>query len=417
MKKLLVLSVLFLACADSVFAENIPSIPVDKSTNNEISTDKATQTLTDVNFTPYMTKIQKIIKKNWNPPKGNSSKRVVAIFIVYKDGKIADDIRIVQSGGKQMDFCAISAIKASVPLPPLPDAFNGKSVDIQFSFDYNVFARREAHNMQIEERRSVSSEDIKFEGIDMAPYVKHVEMKVKENWIPKNQKSSEKITVSFKIFKDGHVEDISVIKLYDRKMLDEIIKAINASEPFLPLPSEFGGEFVNIKLTFEYNFVQGVQSYNSIGKSTLYDNGGTIEKHSVPINNLQASSPSAAMGLPAPMSPPSPSADFLEKKLENHYKNQIVDCLKKYVPTAYTYAPREMSISIVIRRDGTVKRVTVVSSSGSSSYDNNVVKKITNSRFPTFLDGMRGDDFTLYYKFQKVIKPDIPIVVPIFYKL
>ncbi len=90
-------------------------------------------------FGPYMRELQRRIKMNWDPPKGNESKRVILLFKIAKDGRLLS-VRVSKSSGIQAaDRAAISAVELTAPFKPLPPEFRGSSVDIQFTFDYNVF--------------------------------------------------------------------------------------------------------------------------------------------------------------------------------------------------------------------------------------------------------------------------------------
>jgi len=90
-------------------------------------------------FGPYMRELQRRIKMNWDPPKGNESKRVVLLFKIAKDGRLLS-VRVSKSSGvPAADKAAISAVELTAPFKPLPPEFKGGSVDIQFTFDYNVF--------------------------------------------------------------------------------------------------------------------------------------------------------------------------------------------------------------------------------------------------------------------------------------
>lgn len=90
-------------------------------------------------FGPYMRELQRRIKMNWDPPKGNESKRVVLLFKIAKDGRLLS-VRVSKSSGIQAaDRAAVSAVELTAPFKPLPPEFKGTSVDIQFTFDYNVF--------------------------------------------------------------------------------------------------------------------------------------------------------------------------------------------------------------------------------------------------------------------------------------
>ncbi len=92
----------------------------------------------DVDFGPYMADLQRRIKKHWFPPKGNESKRVMVIFKVHTDGTMSN-LRIDRSSGVAVaDKAALDAVENAAPFRPLP-AGAPQDVDIQFTFDYNVF--------------------------------------------------------------------------------------------------------------------------------------------------------------------------------------------------------------------------------------------------------------------------------------
>ena len=90
-------------------------------------------------FGPYMKELQRRIKTNWDPPKGDQSKRVVLLFKIAKDGKLLDCSVLKSSGLPSADKAAIHAVQVTAPFRPLPAEFKGPSIDIQFTFDYNVF--------------------------------------------------------------------------------------------------------------------------------------------------------------------------------------------------------------------------------------------------------------------------------------
>ena len=76
---------------------------------------------------------------NWDPPKGNESKRVVLLFSIAKDGRLLG-VKVYKSSGLQAaDKAAINAVEMTAPFKPLPSEYKRSSVDIQFTFDYNVF--------------------------------------------------------------------------------------------------------------------------------------------------------------------------------------------------------------------------------------------------------------------------------------
>lgn len=90
------------------------------------------------NWGPYMRDLERRIKQNWNPPKGDASKRVVVMFKIGRDGRLLS-IRIGKSSGSvSNDDAAKAAIELTAPFKPLPPEFKGSSIDIEFTFDYNV---------------------------------------------------------------------------------------------------------------------------------------------------------------------------------------------------------------------------------------------------------------------------------------
>lgn len=95
--------------------------------------------LREPDFGPYMRELQRKIKLNWDPPKGNESKRVVLLFKIAKDGRLLS-CRVYKSSGLQSaDAAALKAVELTAPFKPLPADFKGQNIDIQFTFDYNVF--------------------------------------------------------------------------------------------------------------------------------------------------------------------------------------------------------------------------------------------------------------------------------------
>lgn len=96
-------------------------------------------------FGPYMRELQRRIKMNWDPPKGNESKRVVLLFKIAKNGSLLSCSVFKSSGLPSADKAAINAVQLTAPFRPLPADFKGQSIDIQFTFDYNVFGASGYH--------------------------------------------------------------------------------------------------------------------------------------------------------------------------------------------------------------------------------------------------------------------------------
>ena len=98
--------------------------------------------LREPDFGPYMRELQRRIKLNWDPPKGNESKRVILLFKIAKDGRLLSCRVHKSSGLPSADQAALKAVELTAPFRPLPADFRGQSIDIQFTFDYNVFGAK-----------------------------------------------------------------------------------------------------------------------------------------------------------------------------------------------------------------------------------------------------------------------------------
>ncbi len=91
---------------------------------------------------PYMRELERRIKRNWNPPKGDTSKRVVMLFTIGRDGRLVSIKTLKSSGSPENDRAAKAAIELTAPFKSLPPEYKGNNVDIEFTFDYNVLGAR-----------------------------------------------------------------------------------------------------------------------------------------------------------------------------------------------------------------------------------------------------------------------------------
>ncbi len=92
----------------------------------------------DIDFGPYMNDLQRRIKHAWRPPRGNESKRVVVVFKIGKNGELSNLVIKKASSFQPSDQAALLAIQNAAPFARLPEGAPS-SVDIEFTFDYNVF--------------------------------------------------------------------------------------------------------------------------------------------------------------------------------------------------------------------------------------------------------------------------------------
>jgi len=94
----------------------------------------------DFPFAYYLALIENRVGGNWAPPKGLVAKgkppTATVRFEVLRDGRIRNPHVTVPSGLSFFDLSALRAVLDSEPLPPLPDAFAGERLGVNFVFRY-----------------------------------------------------------------------------------------------------------------------------------------------------------------------------------------------------------------------------------------------------------------------------------------
>ena len=89
----------------------------------------------------YVASMRMRISANWLmatvSPNILTAPRAYLTFEILRDGTV-NNVQITQSSGiPEVDRSALRAILASNPLPPLPPDYSGRSVDVQFYFDFH----------------------------------------------------------------------------------------------------------------------------------------------------------------------------------------------------------------------------------------------------------------------------------------
>jgi TonB family protein len=95
-------------------------------------------------------------------------------------------------------------------------------------------------------------------GVDFGPYLQRVLHDVRQNWynaIPESaQFKHGNLIIEFAITKDGKVAGMKLVAPSGDSPLDRAAWAgIVGSDPFPPLPSEFGGQYLALRFRFYYN--------------------------------------------------------------------------------------------------------------------------------------------------------------------
>jgi TonB family protein len=95
-------------------------------------------------------------------------------------------------------------------------------------------------------------------GVDFGPYLNRVLHDVRQNWyqlIPESASFKRGwVTIDFYILKDGSVQGLKVIESSGDVTLERpAYGSIKGSDPFPPLPREFGGPYLGLRFRFFYN--------------------------------------------------------------------------------------------------------------------------------------------------------------------
>jgi TonB family protein len=96
------------------------------------------------------------------------------------------------------------------------------------------------------------------QGVDFGPYLQRILQDVKENWyrlIPESAEMKKgKLAIEFAITKDGQVAGMKLVATSGDTALDRAAwGGITASNPFPPLPTDFGGQYLSLRFRFYYN--------------------------------------------------------------------------------------------------------------------------------------------------------------------
>ena len=90
----------------------------------------------------YMAKVQRKITRKWRPPLSDYSTKVVVNYIIKKNGDLGKYSVTESSGNSRMDVSATEALKKAAPFPPLPSGYNEDTLEVKFTFDYNVYKNK-----------------------------------------------------------------------------------------------------------------------------------------------------------------------------------------------------------------------------------------------------------------------------------
>ena len=188
-------------------------------------------------------------------------------------------------------------------------------------------------------------------------YIKELETKAKANWDAPARKYSYDVVVQFKIDKSGDIKQCSIFKTSGDKFIDAIaIDTIEKLKPYKLLPSEFKGNSIDVRLTFNYNvFKLGIIPPNKCKIEQI--DGKQISKNLSRQNNI----------------------------IYKQYLKDVKKELKINIPQEHFSKKITLEIDFVIQNNGIIKNITIIKSSNNHLYDTFVteaIKKTNLSNIP-----------------------------------
>ncbi len=118
------------------------AVPVTSETSAPVSPPVAVHSTGSaaMDYGPYIASLQRRIKRSWFPLKSDQSRHVEVLFKIDREGHMSG-LRVVRSSGvESADQAALKAVENAAPFRRLPVG-SAEHVDVEFSFDYNVFKR------------------------------------------------------------------------------------------------------------------------------------------------------------------------------------------------------------------------------------------------------------------------------------
>ncbi len=101
-------------------------------------TPSAPANVAEIDYSKYMADLQRRIKRAWMPPREGQSLKVKVMFTIFRNGELGRVQMVKSSGMALADQAATKAVENAAPFAHLP-AGSPQSIDVEFTFDYNVF--------------------------------------------------------------------------------------------------------------------------------------------------------------------------------------------------------------------------------------------------------------------------------------
>ncbi|MDD3437064.1 MAG: TonB family protein [Candidatus Gastranaerophilales bacterium] len=209
-----------------------------------------------VDFKPYLKKLQNKIKSNWEPGyRYKQNEKVIILFKINKDGSLAKHIIFKTSGEEIFDQKATDAILKTAPFEPLPAEYIGESIDVQFTFAYNVFRLNEDVNeYNVNYISNINDSSDKPIDLDKCQSYKNRIYSIISYNLPQITYFREKhLILRIVIDKNGKLKSVETQQSSGDKRFDKKIINIVKKLSFPPIPDNLNTD------TFSFNYVVNVE--------------------------------------------------------------------------------------------------------------------------------------------------------------
>ncbi len=234
------------------------------------------------------------LKKSWlafipDEARNGAPAKVKVVFEILPDGKLPKGDPQIESGSgiASLDKAAIYAIRYWHQYDPLPAGFHGPTLKLRINFLYNAqtttpieipstAAARTAQTPGDSSNASDESYGVTIlsdtYGVDLAPYVQRLRKEIGTywyTWMPEDAKlgAKGKVSVLLEILRDGNLSTGDPqIEAGGSGIADLDTAAMNAirhSVPFAPLPQQFHGPYLKLRLVFLYNIKPSAEVFKT----------------------------------------------------------------------------------------------------------------------------------------------------------
>lgn len=215
----------------------------------------------DVNFKPYLKNMQKSIKKCWKTPKNLlQSRKTILYFTLNKEGRLTFCKILISSGDKSFDKSTIEALNAAAPFGTFPKAYKGETIDVIFTFDYNIFGDIQENeplksmiNCSITDRSPSNLTLYSFKNREQKKifkgYLQHVSGSLGTIKTPRTKDSLLKI--SFSIDKTGTVQNAKITASNGNDEFNQPVLAQIKNMKFNSIPENLGISNISVEYQFD----------------------------------------------------------------------------------------------------------------------------------------------------------------------